>query len=93
MANMKTGKWVLTAGINNDVVYDTKFATEITSFIQRYLHCDWGDMCEDDKKLNDEALKSGQDRILAAYESSRGKVYIITEWDRSYTTVLYASEY
>lgn len=90
---MKTGKWVMTAEINNDIADDTKFAKEITSFMRRYLQCDWGDTCEGDKKLNDEAVKSGQDRILAAYDSSRGKVYIITEWDRSYTTILYASEY
>ena len=93
MANMKTGKWVMTAGINNDIADSTKFAKEITSFMKRYLKCDWGDMCEEDKAMNDDALKTGEDRIFAAYESSKGKVYIITEWDRSYTTVLYASEY
>lgn len=93
MANMKTGKWVMTAGINNDIADSSKFAKEITSFMARYLHQDWGDLCKEDKAMNDAALKNGNDRIVAAYNSSKGKVYIITEWDRSYTTILYASEY
>lgn len=56
-------------------------------------HCgDWGDLCKDDKKANEDALKDG-DRILSAYETSFGRIYIITEWDRSYTTVMFCDEY
>ena len=50
-------------------------------------------MCEEDKQMNDEAIKSGNDRILAAYETSKGNIYIITEHDRSATTILFADEY
>ena len=32
-------------------------------------------------------------RVLAAYNSTKGKIYIITEHDRSYTTLLFANEY
>jgi hypothetical protein len=46
-----------------------------------------------DMQSNDDAVKTGNDRILAAYNTSEGKVYIITEWDRSYTTLLFANEY
>lgn len=43
--------------------------------------------------MNDEAIKNGNDRVLAAYETSQGKIYIITEYDRSYTTILFSHEY
>ena len=59
----------------------------------RYKNQDWGNLCEEDKKLNDEAIKTGNGRILAAYETSKGKIYIITESDISATTILFSEEY
>jgi hypothetical protein len=54
-----------------------------------------GDLCKGDKEANDEALIEGQeDRILSAYHGSNGtKFYIITEYDRSATTILLPEEY
>lgn len=43
-------------------------------------------------EANDIALTNGE-RILGAYNTSQGKVYIITECDRSTTTILFADEY
>jgi len=61
--------------------------------IKRHVSGDWGDVCADDAEANEAALKDG-DRILSVYHTSKGeKVYVITEWDRSATTVLLASEY
>ena len=93
----QTGQLVQTAGIAHES-QDPIFAHNIIAILNRYLKCDWGDMCDDDKKLNDEAVKTNDDRILAAYqvptaESTTKKVYIITEWDRSVTTILFADEY
>lgn len=66
---------------------------EINNMLRRHQSGDWGDLCEEDKKLNEEALIHG-DRIMSAYINTRGeKVWIITEWDRSYTTILYPDEY
>ncbi len=48
------------------------------------------------KDQNDAAVKNGNDRILAAYKNSgpkAWKIWIITEWDRSYTTILFPDEY
>ncbi len=54
---------------------------------------DWGILGEDDKALNDEALRSGG-RILSAYLTGKGaKLYVITEEDRSSTTITLAEEY
>ena len=60
--------------------------------ITRHINGDWGDLGVSDKKLNDEAISDGS-RILSAYIVAGEKLYVITEWDRSYTTVLMASEY
>lgn len=86
------GQIVSTCGIAAAIEEDPKFQEEINSNLQKYSVCDWGDTCEEDGQLNDEALKIG-DRILALYKTSRGNVFIITESDRSVTTILFASEY
>lgn len=88
----KLGQVVTTRTINNDMAEDSTFAKEVTESLKRYVNCDWGDTHEDDKPINDDAVKHG-DRILAAYKTSKGKIWIITEWDRSATTVLYPDEY
>lgn len=68
--------------------------TMIRSLI-RHNKGDWGDVCEEDRQLNDDALQNGS-RLLSVYhDEKRGgeKFYIITEWDRSVTTVLLPEEY
>jgi hypothetical protein len=60
-----------------------------------HLHCqaDWGDLTEDDRVTNEQALLEG-DRLFSAYRSLKGeKFYIITEADRSVTTILLPEEY
>ena len=64
----------------------------ISRLLTRHLHCDWGDICDEDWKLNDHAVKNGE-RLLSAYLVAGEKVFIITEWDRSVTTILFADEY
>lgn len=66
---------------------------EIAFALARHRNCDWGEVCKEDWELNDEALELGY-RILSVYTSSNGvKFWIITEADRSYTTVLLPEEY
>lgn len=61
--------------------------------LQRHSKGDWGDLDDEDKATNDAALKDG-DRLLSAYESSQGtRFWIITEADRSVTTVLLPEDY
>lgn len=88
----KLGQVVVTRQINNDIAENKLFAMEVQMCLTRYAKCDWGDTSEGDKPLNDEAVENG-DRILAAYETSRGRIWILTEWDRSATTILYPDEY
>ncbi len=93
MINHFLGKTVMTSGVNNKIAESEKFAREIKICMEKYITCDWGDLCNEDKEMNDNALRNGNDRILAAYDTSEGKVYIITEHDRSCTTILFADEY
>jgi len=53
----------------------------------------WGDLSEDDKQANDEALNQTGGRLLSAYNLPQGKIWIVTEADRSSSTVLLPSEY
>lgn len=63
------------------------------AFIRRHVRGDWGDVCEDDAKENELALGHGL-RILSSYRTSAGeKLWLITEYDRSQTTLLLPSEY
>ena len=62
-------------------------------FLRRHMSCDWGELSEDDIQENDVSLKEGF-RILSAYQTGKGqKLWIITEADRSATTILLPSEY
>jgi hypothetical protein len=67
--------------------------TEILPALLRHLSGDWGDLDAEDKAANDQSLIDGS-RLLSAYHSAKGiKFWIITEADRSVTTVLLPSEY
>lgn len=64
----------------------------IAACLNRHAKGDWGDVCDEDKKANDFALDN-KERILSSYTLDDTKIWIITEWDRSVTTVLFPSEY
>ena len=92
MERVKKSQLVVTKGVHERIEKDDEFAKGVYSCIRRYFSDDWGDLCEEDKEMNDNALKAGA-RILAVYNIGKDKIYIITEWDRSVTTILFPSEY
>ena len=69
-----------------------------SEFLDRHLVGDWGDLCDDDKQANEDALQDGS-RILSAYHTRTGtKIWIITEatddeGHRAATTILLPDEY
>lgn len=87
------GQTVVTRGINERIANDIEFAKFITRSFARYIKCDWGELCEEDKAMNDSAVRNNDDRILAKYSFNGEDIYIITEWDRSVTTILFTDEY
>lgn len=86
------GTIVITSGVDDAIRSDFKFFGDMKTALSRYSKCDWGDLCEEDKQANDEALTCGE-RLLGKYPTSCGDIYIITEWDRSVTTILFPNEY
>jgi hypothetical protein len=57
------------------------------------MSADWGEISEDDAHENELSLREGF-RLLSAYRTVKGqKIWIITEADRSPTTILLPSEY
>ena len=62
------------------------------SLLARHHKGDWGELCSEDAEANQQALEHGS-RIFSSYEIGSRKVWVITEADRSATTVLLPEEY
>jgi predicted RNA-binding Zn-ribbon protein involved in translation (DUF1610 family) len=64
----------------------------VKSCLERHANQDWGDLDKQDKQANDDAVKHGG-RVLSSYTLRGDKLWIITEADRSVTTILTPDEY
>ncbi len=70
-----------------------RLATEmVLTALSRHASGDWGDLCPEDTLANESALQQG-DRLFSAYGQSADRFWIITEADRSVTTVLLPEDY
>lgn len=82
------GRVVATPGVLSQVPL-----AEVLLALRRHAAKDWGNLDSHDQRANDEALVVGA-RVLSAYETDDGtKLWVITEADRSSTTVLLPEEY
>ena len=62
-------------------------------FLLRHKHGDWGNLCAEDQRENERSLRLGN-RLLSAYQTRQeDQLWVITEWDRSATTLLLPEEY
>lgn len=96
MAKFEIGQLVATRGVHDLMRENPGFSHFAQSAFLKYRRCDWGDTCESDKAQNDNAVTNSDDRILAVYDHPDHpdwKIWIITECDRSATTLLFPSEY
>ena len=88
MAQFPSGQIVITPTALN-----TLSQTDVHAALRRHLQGDWGDVDEEDRRTNDQSLKHGA-RLLSVYHAANGtKFWIITEADRSATTVLLPDDY
>lgn len=95
----KLGQVVATAAVWELIDTNEGFSLFISLCLSRYIAGDWGDIDDEDKALNDNALEEG-DRIMASYqipleveEVYEDRIWIITEADRSVTTLLFPGDY
>ncbi len=85
MTRFELGRLVATPGaIELDV--------DLAGLLARHSRGDWGESPKADARENDRALKTGE-RLFSSYDTPAGKVWIITEADRSSTCLLLPSEY
>lgn len=82
------GKIVITRGAMLALTPET-----VNKAVTRHISGSWGNLCEQDKLANSFAIKHGE-RVISKYRGEGDEdFYIITEWDRSYTTILLTNEY
>jgi hypothetical protein len=91
-SKFNAGRLCVTMGINNRVADDVRFAEFVTLSLSKHFRGDWGDLSEEDKVENEQALIN-DGRLFSAHVSDLAKIWIITEADRSATTVLFPHEY
>ena len=84
---IELGQTVITRG-----ALATLKETDVYVALGRHKSGDWGTLCPEDKEANETAVREGL-RVLSVYYSNGTKFYVITEWDRSVTTVLLPEEY
>ena len=98
--SFQTGTVLHTSTVNQIAKENPVFALFLMQSINRHLNNDWGDCCEEDLGNNDTAIIE-RNRIFSVYHLPQDlkklhrdeKIWIITEGDRSYTTILFPSEY
>ena len=87
-AKFPLGRTVTTPNALNHLTYD-----DIAAGLLRHVTGDWGDVDGHDRRENDRSLKNGG-RLLSVYRAASGTTFwIITEADRSSTTVLLPEDY
>jgi hypothetical protein len=87
-ARFPLGRMVITS-----TARDRLTNADVFTALGRHMRGDWGEVDEEDWASNEQALEEGT-RLVSVYRSSEGvKFYIITEHDRSLTTILLPSDY
>ena len=88
----KLGRQVASQKVSIELMENKQFETEIFHAMERYCNKDWGILSDGVKEMNEQALQD-EDRLMGAYMTCKGKIWIITEWDRSSTIILFPDEY
>ena len=88
----KPGRLVWTRYINDAICDNAPFAKFVTDSLARHCNGDWGELSTEDKKENDFSLDKHL-RLFSVYKKGKFVIWVITEADRSVTTVLFPKEY
>lgn len=87
------GEILVTRGVTGLAREDTQFAAFVQKCLDRYRKGDWGEMSDEEKRLNDLSQETGR-LVVSSYESKLfPEIWITTNPDRSYSTVMFPDEY
>jgi len=81
------------SGSGSFVEHWSRPISHLWEFLSRHLRADWGDLCHDDKTENELRLKYGFRSMSSYLVTDTEKLWVITEADRSVTTLLLPVEY
>lgn len=70
LSNFSLGQLVCTNRINDKIEQDNEFKKFVEESLARYTSSDWGDTCNEDVKMNNDAIRNG-DRILDVYTQKK----------------------
>lgn len=87
------GKVVETATIHTWCEGHPLRRTMVMNALIDHSRCDWGEALDDEDWAQNNFALDNEERILSAYTIDHQRVWIITEWDRSVTTILFPSDY
>lgn len=96
MKQFRLGQMMVTSGAQQALKESGECPAD---FLRRHAHGDWGDLDAHGRQMNERAMAhercpDRRMRVLSTYQTKLGvKLYVITEHDRSYTTVLLPEEY
>ena len=90
--SFQLGRVVWTRYINDCVAENALFAEFVLDSLKRHANCDWGELSTEDKKENDFSLDKHL-RLFSVYKKDKFVIWVISEADRSTTTVLFPKEY
>lgn len=98
--SFQSGQHLMSRAINDLSMAHKEFALFLFECLTRHLKGDWGDCCPEDIATNEEALLNG-DRLFSVYHlpqelnniHTNDKLWIITEANRQYTTVIFPNDY
>lgn len=85
------GNLVMTSGVSN-WIDNIETHKKVVDCIRRHQSGDWGEVDKEDWETNNFSLQNSL-RVLSSYTINNQKIWIITESDRSVTTVLFPGEY
>ena len=89
-AKFELGRLVATPGALEAL---SKTKESPSKFLKRHMLGDWGEICAADRQENKRSLEHGY-RLMSVYRTTAGKkLWVITEADRSVTTILLPEEY
>ena len=90
VSSFRSGKFVITRNALHELREETD---DVARGLGRHLRCDWGELDDEDWETNNHAVHRGL-RLLSAYRTRSGqRFWVITEADRSITTVLLPEDY